>query len=79
MAKSHVSMKVNGTTVDALVDQLCATPGVHGARMTGGGFGGCVVALAEPGALDRRRWPDRAWPVRASGGAYLVTAGAPVA
>ena len=28
-----------------LVDRLAATDGVHGARMTGGGFGGCVVAL----------------------------------
>ena len=34
------------------------TPGVHGARLTGAGFGGCVVALAEPGALDG--WGPRA-------------------
>ena len=37
--------------MDAAVDALVRTPGVHGARMTGGGFGGCVVALTEPGAL----------------------------
>jgi galactokinase len=36
--------------LDALVDALCATPGVHGARLTGAGFGGCAVALAEPNA-----------------------------
>ena len=28
------------------------TPGVYGARMTGGGWGGCVVALTDPGAVD---------------------------
>ena len=26
--------------------------GVHGVRLMGGGFGGCVVAVCEPGALD---------------------------
>ena len=29
-----------------------STPGVFGARMTGAGFGGCVVALTRPGAVD---------------------------
>lgn len=57
--------------VDALVDEVTAVPGVHGARMTGAGFGGCVVALAEPGALDPHRWPGRAWRVRACGGATV--------
>ena len=38
-------------TMDAAVAEVCATPGVFGARMTGGGFGGCLVALTEPGAL----------------------------
>jgi len=31
--------------VDTAVDALLAA-GAHGARMTGGGFGGCVIALA---------------------------------
>jgi galactokinase len=31
--------------LDALVDALEKTPGVHGARLTGGGFGGAVMAL----------------------------------
>ena len=26
--------------------------GVYGARMTGGGFGGCIVALVSPHAVD---------------------------
>ena len=34
---------------------LLAADGVYGARMTGGGFGGCVVALCRPGAL-RTGW-----------------------
>lgn len=31
--------------LDFLVDALVATPGVYGARLTGGGFGGAVMAL----------------------------------
>jgi len=49
--------------MDAAVQQLVQTPGVYGARMTGGGFGGCVVALAEPGAVTD------GWVVRAVDGA----------
>jgi len=49
MNLSHASLrdlyKVSCPEVDTLVDQLQNTPGVHGARMTGAGFGGCVVAL----------------------------------
>lgn len=51
MAQSHLSMKndFNITTeaIDTLVDILVnAGQGQAGARMTGGGFGGCVVAVA---------------------------------
>jgi galactokinase len=53
------------TVVDALVDRLVATPGVYGARLTGGGFGGCVVALTEPGTLDE------GWKVHGSAGAHV--------
>ena len=53
MVASHRSLsrefEVSTAEVDALVDALVRTPGVLGARMTGGGFGGTVVALAEPG------------------------------
>jgi galactokinase len=52
--------------VEACIERLMAIPGVHGVRMTGGGFGGCVVALTEPGVLDE------GWLVRPSGGARLV-------
>ena len=50
--------------VDATVERLCATPGVHGARMTGGGWGGCIVAVTEPGALSE------GWVVRPGPGAH---------
>lgn len=35
--------------LDFLVNALVASPGVHGARLTGGGFGGAVMALAGAG------------------------------
>lgn len=34
--------------LDFLVDELVRAPGVHGARLTGGGFGGAVMALTAP-------------------------------
>jgi len=34
--------------LDFLVDQLVVAGGIHGARLTGGGFGGAVMALASP-------------------------------
>ena len=51
---SHRSLRddagVSTPTLDALVTELVSTPGVLGARLTGAGFGGSVVALAEPDA-----------------------------
>lgn len=53
MNASHASMRddfQNSTPgVDALVEILQGLSGVFGARMTGGGFGGCVVALVVSG------------------------------
>jgi galactokinase len=73
MAESHASLatdfEVTTPALDRLVGEIGATPGVHGVRMTGGGFGGCVVALAEPGALRT------GWRVRAVAGARLLGAG----
>ncbi len=69
MAASHESLRtdfeVSTPRLDALVTELMATPGVYGARLTGAGFGGCVVALTMPGALGG------GWPVRAVGGAQV--------
>ncbi len=56
MIESHHSLRDDYATstpaVDQAVAEMCATPGVFGARMTGGGFGGCIVAIAEPGAVS---------------------------
>lgn len=38
--------------IDALV-ATCIEKGAYGARLTGGGFGGCVVCLVGSGAEDR--------------------------
>lgn len=51
MAASHVSMRddfnITTPSIDALVNILTvAGDGKAGVRMTGGGFGGCVVAIA---------------------------------
>src|SRR5205085_11656383 len=55
MVASHASLRddfaVSTPVLDELVRTLTARPGVHGARLMGAGFGGCVVALSEPGAL----------------------------
>ena len=55
LAASHASLRddfeVSTPALDALVERLQRTPGVHGARLTGAGFGGCAVALCDPGAL----------------------------
>ena len=52
MAESHASLRddyeVSCRELDLLVEAAAGVPGIFGCRMTGGGFGGCVVALAEP-------------------------------
>jgi galactokinase len=55
--------QVSTPTVDAIQARVAATPGVFGARMVGGGFGGSLVALCEPGTeLDIDTWWLRARP-----------------
>ncbi len=36
--------------VEEMIDHLVTQPGIHAARLTGGGFGGSIVAFAEPGS-----------------------------
>jgi len=56
---SHRSLQqdyeVSCPELDFLVDTSLNIEGVYGARMTGGGFGGCTVNLVEPGAVGEFR------------------------
>ena len=56
MAGSHRSLRddyeVSSPELDTLVDLAGALPGVVGARMTGGGFGGSTVNLVRRESLD---------------------------
>jgi galactokinase len=64
MGASHRSLRddydVSCPELDAMVE-CAAGPGVFGARMTGGGFGGCTVNLVATAAVDdfRARITDR--------------------
>ena len=53
---SHASLRddfeVSVPALDRLVEVAAAIPGVHGARLTGGGFGGAVVVLADAAAAE---------------------------
>lgn len=55
MSESHASLRddfeASGPALDAIVDAAMAAPGCLGARMTGGGFAGCAVALVDRTAL----------------------------
>jgi galactokinase len=85
MSASHASLRddfeVSCSELDVAVESALSE-GALGARMTGGGFGGCVIALcpegsheaiadAVAGAYDKRGW-DRptAWEVTPSRGAH---------
>jgi galactokinase len=88
LVESHVSLRdlfeVSSPELDALVEIATAVPGVYGARMTGAGFGGCIVALARPEAVERlatairRDYPGRTglepriWAVTPAAGAGPV-------
>ncbi|MCD4827735.1 MAG: galactokinase [Acholeplasmataceae bacterium] len=56
MTASHMSLKndyeVTGIELDTLVDALLDS-GAVGARMTGAGFGGCVVAIVKTDELEK--------------------------
>lgn len=74
MTASHISLRddyeVSTPDLDRAVEALNDIPGVHGARLTGAGFGGCVIALARPGAVAG------GWVVEAVDGAGM--AGEPI-
>jgi galactokinase len=56
MAQSHRSLRddyeVSCSELDAMVDLANKVGGVYGARMTGGGFGGCTVNLVRADRVD---------------------------
>jgi galactokinase len=70
MTASHVSLRddyeVSCAELDVAVDAALAV-GAAGARMTGGGFGGCAVALVPAGDADALRgavagaYAERGW------------------
>lgn len=74
MAASHRSLRddfeVSTDALDELVAHLASVNGVYGARLTGAGFGGCVVALCRQGTdIDVAHL--RSWVVKPSAGAGL--------
>ena len=89
-AASHASLAtdyaVSTPRLDALVAAASAVDGVVGARMTGAGFGGCIVALVEADAarhaadqiVERYRFATgheaRAWTSAAAAGALELRA-----
>src|SRR4030095_13970188 len=56
MKQSHESLRddyeVSSRELDVMVEVALAQKGVIGARMTGGGFGGCTVNIVQRKALD---------------------------
>lgn len=59
MTAAHRSLRdlfeVSVPELDCLVDAAVAVEGVHGARLTGAGFGGCVVVLLRRGREEALR------------------------
>ena len=57
MNEAHISMRddyeASCEEVDYLVELAWAIEGVLGCRITGGGFGGCTVAIVSDDAIDR--------------------------
>jgi galactokinase len=68
MVESHASLRddyeVSTPEMDAAVEAALEIPGVYGARLTGGGFGGCIVILSSNDAQitvdDTTSWEVRA-------------------
>jgi galactokinase len=54
MKESHASLRddyeVSCAELDLMVEIALRQPGTYGARMTGGGFGGCIISLVDQGA-----------------------------
>ena len=88
MTGSHRSLRddyeVSCRELDLLVELATSERGVYGARMTGGGFGGCVIVLVETDRLeavagrisgqyaDHMGWAPECYRVQASAGAREI-------
>ena len=83
MNQSHASLsadyEVAGASLDHLQGALSSADGCYGARMTGGGFGGCVIALIESDQVEAAKaqvagdYGDTLWiPCTPSQGARLL-------
>ena len=57
MAESHRSLRddyeVSIPELDLMVELASGQPGVYGARMTGGGFGGCTINLVDTAHAEK--------------------------
>ena len=57
MMHSHASLRdlydVSSPQLDTLVELAIEQPGCTGARLTGAGFAGCIIALVEAGSVER--------------------------
>ncbi len=92
MTASHASLRddydVSSPALDAIVELAETQPGCLGARMTGGGFAGCAVALVHDHAIDTfvqsmsdayrapaeqpAKAPTGIWPVAPAPGASII-------
>lgn len=74
MNESHDSLasdfEVSTPEIDALAGDLRARPGIFGARISGAGFGGCLVVLHDPD-VDVAVPGRRSWRVHPSAAASL--------
>jgi galactokinase len=74
LVASHASMRddfdVTTPVLDELVGTVRGVPGVYGARVTGAGFGGCVIVLCRP---KTRIGGPVVWRGRPAPGASLST------
>lgn len=84
MNKSHVSLRDDYETsapeLDIIAETAWSVPGVLGARITGGGFGGCAVALVKDEAVKplmdaiNRIYPEK---TGLKADFYIASAGGP--
>jgi galactokinase len=72
VSTSHASLRdlfeVSLPAIDRLVEALIVQPGVYGARLVGGGFGGCVLVVHDPSRPPSAPG-HAAWSLRAGDGA----------